>query len=160
SPVPTSVVALTRADAREQLVALVDGLARDLVIPSPLASTPSADADAMAELRGGERIADEGWVELEGLVAPEVCAGLVSLVDGIVRAGLPAVFVYLHPTVLELGEIVRRRTSELLGARYELVEDLWAWKVEPGHGGWPPHRGIDRALLDRRAPELLNTWAA
>jgi hypothetical protein len=159
-PLPTAParVALTRADASEQLIALVDELAGDLAISSPLAST--AGRTTMAELGGAERIAAEGWVETQGLVAPDVCASLVTLVGRIVDAGLPAVFVYLHPVVLEIGELVRRRTSELLGTRYELVEDLWAWKIEPGHGGWPPHRGIDRALLDRRAPELLNTWVA
>jgi hypothetical protein len=154
-----SPAALTRADASERLAALVDGLARDLDLPSPLASTPVGVATT-AELRAAERIAAEGWTELEGLVPTHICASLVTLVGRIVDAGLPAVFVYLHPTVLEVGELVRRRVSELLGARYELIEDLWAWKIEPGHEGWPPHRGTDGALLDRRAPELLNTWVA
>lgn len=153
-PARRSPVALTRADAPEQLVAFVDGLARDLDLPSPLALAP------VAELRAAERIGSEGWIELEGLVPAHVCASLVTLVSRIVDAGLPAVFVYLHTTVLEVGELVRRRASELLGARYELIEDLWAWKVEPGREGWPPHRGIDDVLLDRRAPELLNTWVA
>jgi hypothetical protein len=158
-PARTSPVALTRADAPRELVAFVDGLAQDLDLSSPLASA-RADVKSTAELRAAERLASEGWTELAGLVPAHVCASLVTLVGRIVDAALPAVFVYLHPTVLEVGELVRRRASELLGARYELIEDLWAWKIEPGHEGWPPHRGIDDVLLDRRAPELLNTWVA
>lgn len=107
-----------------------------------------------------ERLADEGYGELRDIETPERCAALVRGIDGVLDAGLPAVFVYLADPLWTLGERLRAELSSSLGHRYRLMADVWAWRIDRGRRGWPPHRGWASALLDRRAPELVNVWVA
>jgi Phytanoyl-CoA dioxygenase (PhyH) len=126
------------------------------------AVAPSAGPDEAA----GDRAA-AGWLAKEGFaVVPNVACGttcerLVDAIERLTAAELPATFVYLFDEPWRLGEQLRARVSAMLGRRYELVEDVWAWRIAPGSGrGWPPHRGIAEPILTRDAPELINTWVA
>jgi hypothetical protein len=109
---------------------------------------------------------DVAWLEREGhgrlhdIETPERCSTMVRAIDGLLAAGLPAVFVYLGDPLWALGERVRARISELLGRPYHLIADVWAWRIERGERGWPPHRGWSTRVLDARAPELVNVWVA
>ncbi len=116
--------------------------------------------------RAGANQPDHDWLAREGFsvltdAAPrEACAALAEAVEALHACELPAVFLYAFDQPWRLGERVRRRISAAAGREYRLVEDVWAWRVAPGGGGWPPHRGIDEARLERDAPEILNVWLA
>ncbi len=71
------------------------------------------------------------------------------------RAGLPAMFVYLFDQPWRLGEEVCARVSAMIGQRYEVVEDVWAWRIAPGNG-----RGLASASRDRRAAPRSRCAAA
>lgn len=102
----------------------------------------------------------EGYVVLREAESLDRCRRLVTGIAQLVAAGLPAVAVYAFDETWQLGERVRARLSALVGQEYVLLDDAWAWQIEPGHGrGWPPHRGWVEPL-DRIAPEIINVWVA
>jgi hypothetical protein len=108
-----------------------------------------------------EGIGRDGFGTLEAAVSAGTCEQLGLAIDRLVSLGLPAMFVYLFADPWAAGDAIGERVSKALGRRYELVEDVWAWRVAPGIGrGWPPHRGIPTPVLVRDAPELLNVWVA
>ncbi len=103
----------------------------------------------------------EGFALLPNALPAASCARFCESIERLTAAGLPATFVYLFDEPWHLGEEIRSRVSAMLGRRYEIVEDFWAWRIPPGEGrGWPPHRGLTEPRLDRDAPELINTWIA
>ena len=130
--------------------------------PADPGLTRSAYADAYApeDKEGKPWLAREGYVVLHEVESAELCARLVTGIATLVAAGLPAVAVYGFDEPWQLGERVRARLSALVGHEYVLLDDAWAWQIEPGRGrGWPAHRGYVEAL-DRTAPELINVWVA
>jgi hypothetical protein len=106
-----------------------------------------------------EALTTEGYTQLPMCLDDEPRNGLVTIVDRLLDAGLPAVFVYLTDAMTELGRQLERSVSDLLHEQYVVIDDVWAWRIARGTAGWPPHRGIAK-LLDRQRPELLNTWVA
>jgi hypothetical protein len=102
----------------------------------------------------------DGFAALAGVLAEPAALALAAAIDALRARELPAAFLYAFDETWALGELVRARISALTGHTYTLVEDVWAWRIAPGEGGWPPHRGIGHARLDRRAPEILNVWIA
>lgn len=120
------------------------------------APTPCLEADA----------GEHGWLIRDGAAIlrrgaeARVCAALVHAIEALSSRELPASFVYAFDEPWVIGEHLRDRTSRALGRDYVLVEDVWAWHIPPGSGGWPPHRGTSQFLLEREAPELLNVWVA
>lgn len=106
-------------------------------------------------------VASRGFAPLSAAAPLATCAGLIDAIERLIAAGLPGMFVYLFDEPWVLGAQLGARISAILGRRYEVVEDVWAWRIAPGNGrGWPPHRGIAEPLLARDAPELLNIWVA
>jgi hypothetical protein len=116
------------------------------------------DDPAAAKRRGG--LAEEGFAGLGSIAAPATSAALVRAIDALRARDLPAVFAYAFDEAWAIGEEVRARVSATIGREYRLVEDVWAWRIPTGTAGWPPHRGIAHALLDRDAPEIVNAWVA
>lgn len=137
--------------------ALLRGLCPELTVGGS-GDAPTRVADDSAE---GPWLAKEGFVILPEAAAADLCARLLDGIERLTAAGLPATFVYLFDETWRLGLQVGARVSAMIGARYEVVEDVWAWRIAPGTGrGWPPHRGLAAPLLDRDTPQLINTWVA
>jgi len=86
-------------------------------------------------------------------------APLRDAVEILHSAGLPLVALYAFDATWALGVAIAQAIGDALGAHYDLVSDFWAFRIQPGHDGWPPHRGASN-LLDRERPELLNVWVA
>lgn len=131
---------------------IVAGRRHDLP-PLPLALADTAEPAAV------EGSFARGHVVLRGLVDGRACAELERAVDRMLEAGMPAVAVYADASLFALGRRVARAVSAALGQAYALVDDFWAWKIPRGQSGWAPHRGT-ADLLDRDAPEIVNTWIA
>jgi hypothetical protein len=126
-----------------------------------IARGPSISAREVPVARPNEvaSIAHEGLAFLRGAAEAEAPA-LSEAVASLAAAELPPVFLYVFQDAWTLADRLRERISALLGAPYRVVDDAWAWQIEPGKGrGWPPHRGVP-TLLDRRTPELVNVWVA
>lgn len=100
-----------------------------------------------------------GWATLGEVASAAVAGRAVRAIGALRAADLPAVLVYAFDELWTIGETVRARVEAMLGTRYVLVEDVWAWEIPPGRAGWPPHRGWSERL-DRARPELVNTWVA
>ncbi len=105
-----------------------------------------------------ERLVEDGHGQLPQIEAADRCAAMARAIDGVRAAGLPAVFAYVADPFWSLGERLRAELSTLVGRTYSLMADVWAWRIDPGDRGWPPHRGWASAVLDRAAPELINVW--
>ena len=156
-PPSTSVESLLR------LVGSAEGLASiaaDLEVTAGVLSGGSSGDESGADANASAWLAPEGFSVLASLAERARCAALIAAVDALAERHLPAVFVYAFDEPWVIGERIRRRISALSGHDYRLVEDIWAWRIPPGSGGWPPHRGIADVLLDREAPEILNVWVA
>ncbi len=147
--------ALLRRGDRAAAGAVLAALAPALSI-GPVRRTPSVGAPRDREALA--RITDEGLGVLEKVALDEMAA-LSDAVRALVATGLPAVFVYAFAETWALAERVRARISAAMATEYSVVEDAWAWQIDPGERGWPPHRGVGM-LLERSAPELLNVWVA
>lgn len=116
---------------------------------------------AAADFHTASGVERRGFARLPNAATATACAPLVAGIERLTKEGLPAMFIYLFDEPWRLGEMLRERVSSLIGARYEVIDDIWAWRIPPGRGrGWPAHRGIAEPLLARGAPELLNTWLA
>jgi hypothetical protein len=113
-----------------------------------------------AEENRREWLIRDGFAALPGVLAEPAALALATAIDALRARDLPAAFLYVFDETWALGERVRARISALTGHAYEIVEDVWAWRIAPGEGGWPPHRGISHAHLYRQAPEILNVWVA
>ncbi|MBX3207364.1 MAG: phytanoyl-CoA dioxygenase family protein [Labilithrix sp.] len=113
---------------------------------------------ARARPDAAESLNRRGWLELE-LADASSCERLVEACERLHAEQLPPVALYAFDEVWELGRAVRDGVTAALGTQYELIEDLWAFRVPPGSAGWPPHRGVYRRL-GRQQPEYVNTWVA
>lgn len=105
-------------------------------------------------------LAHEGIATLPEAADAKLCVALLGAVEQLRENELPAVFVYAFDEPWAIGEQLRQRIAAQVGREYRLVEDVWAWRIAPASGGWPPHRGIVDVRLDREAPEVLNVWVA
>ncbi len=147
-----------RADA-------ADILLERLRVTTQLAVSDQIEVNALREpalVSPSERIRleSEGHLVVDEVASAEEVHDLSRAIDAVVADGLPPVFVYLGDLLWTLGDRLCSRVSSLLGHRYDLIEDAWAWRIEPGARGWLPHRGWSARVFDRRAPELLNAWLA
>jgi hypothetical protein len=135
-------------------------IATDLRIgqPGPLPNAHVASPEA--ELAERTWLLRDGFARLAAVVPPLVSGALVRGVRALRARGLPATFIYAFDEPWAIGERVRERLSAVTGHTYAVVEDVWAWEIPPGEGGWPPHRGIRHVRLDREAPEIINVWVA
>lgn len=153
------------AMAVEELLRLVASPAKMLEIAPAEALSPSLrSGPARPPLGDGaavrSRLHREGLGLEPGVASREVCAGLVAAVAALHARDLPATFVYAFDRPWLIGAQACASVTALLDREYTLVEDVWAWHVPPGSAGWPAHRGVSHALLDRDAPEVLNVWVA
>ena len=139
--------------AQARLSALAPGLTIGRAAPPP-PEPPSRDGASAGWL------SEEGFATLPDAAPPATCTRLVECIERLRAAGLPAMFVYLYDEPWRLGEALSARVSSMLGHPYEVVEDVWAWRIAPGSRGWPPHRGLAEPLMARDAPQLVNTWVA
>ena len=159
---PYSVPVDRPVDRLQELLALtgsaraMGSIGAGLTIGGLGMASKANDAD-LAERRW---LAQDGIAGLRGAVERDVRDALVSATDALAARGLPACFVYAFDEAWAIGEALRARIATLTGREYRLIEDVWAWRVAPGTRGWPPHRGISHACLDRQAPEVLNVWVA
>jgi hypothetical protein len=156
SPPPASS---TTIDGLLRLLGSADELAKLAPALTISASVPVATGGAPSpEATMG--LAAEGFASLTRTI-PDGLAEALVLAAGALRArDLPASFLYAFDAPWTIGEQLRERIGTMLGGAYLLVEDVWAWHVPPGSGGWPPHRGIADVQLDRERPEILNVWIA
>ena len=146
---------LRGAELRQRLAALGPMLS----LGSTTSSRPGSAGDVDASAAG--RIAREGFVRLRAVAPTSVCDQLAEGIARLTTAGLPAMFIYLFDEAWHLGEAISARASAMMGLRYVIAEDVWAWRIAPGAGrGWPAHRGIATPVLARHTPELLNSWVA
>lgn len=113
---------------------------------------------ARARPEAAESLSGRGWLEL-AVTDRASCEHLVEAMERLCAEQLPPVALYAYDEVWALGAAVRDGVTAALGTSYELIEDLWAFRVPPGSAGWPPHRGV-RQRLARRQPEYVNTWVA
>ena len=144
---------LASEGARARLTALAPTLT--------LAGPAGPVAEHLVDGVDGTWLAREGFAALHQAASVELCGRMVDGIERLVVAGLPAMFLYLFDEPWALGLRIATGVSAMLGRSYELLDDAWAWRIEPSTGkGWPPHRGISEPILEREVPELLNVWVA
>jgi hypothetical protein len=105
-------------------------------------------------------LAKHGFAAARAAIDLEASIAVARGIEALRKQSLPASAVYAFDEPWILGEQIRQQMSHRLGHEYRLAEDVWAWHVPPGQGGWPPHRGVYDVRLDRDAPEILNVWVA
>jgi hypothetical protein len=149
----------TTIDGLVRLLGSAEELAKlgpGLTISASIPATPAGPASP--GLAAG--LAAEGFGAIARAAHDAPCAALVRAAAALRAQDLPASFLYAFDEPWAIGERMRARIEAMLGRPYLLVEDVWAWHVPPGSGGWAPHRGIADVRLDRDVPEILNVWIA
>ncbi len=104
-------------------------------------------------------IEGRGFTRVATLLPPSAQTKIAEAIERLVASGLPPLFVYAFEELWRVADALQTTTSALMGARYVVIEDFWAFRVPPGKTGWAPHRGVN-VMLDRHAPEYLNAWIA
>jgi hypothetical protein len=92
----------------------------------------------------------------DGLVAPEVALAMRRAVLAVTDAGLPPVFAYVFDALWEPLSVLAPFANASLGP-FDVLADVWAFRIEPGASGWPPHRGF---VEDTPQCTTLNVWIA
>lgn len=126
------------------------------LVELPSVSSPADAVDVADALR------QWGWISAPHAIMRVEAKVIAAAIDALAGEGLPPLFVYAYPAVWAIGARIAERISRALGARYDFIEDAWAFRVPvgPAHAGWPPHRGSYELSIDRAAPESLNVWIA
>ncbi len=145
----------------------------DGLVPVPAAGSGAPDALRPAGWWHEQRphMVEEGYVELEGAVPLADAGALAYGIDRLVRAGEHPLFVFVYDAAWRILERLAPLCAAVLGHEFEVLEDFWAWKIdpiatgdarEPGTGrGWPPHRGwYDAVTRDDGLPAMMNLWVA
>jgi hypothetical protein len=129
-----------------------------LQVSAPLRSQPTFPAPTERDQR--RCLAADGFAAVRSAFEERTSAALARGIEELHKRDFPATFLYAFDETWLLGEAIRSQVSQLVGREYRLVEDVWAWRIPPGEGGWPPHRGVYDVQLARDAPEILNAWVA
>lgn len=104
-------------------------------------------------------LAREGFLRIAH-AAPSP-SSIARAIEALAAEGVPPLFVYVFDEVWAIGAAVAAAVAEAASARYEILDDAWAFLVPAiaGRAGWAAHRGVYEPL-DRAAPEVLNAWVA
>jgi hypothetical protein len=147
---------LRGADAPARLVERIRALSADL--DGNLDRTADDGLAADASL-GRSTLVTRGYARTSPLAPATSCARLVTIIERLVDAGLPAVCAFVTDLAVSLAPALERVVSTYLGEAYAVIDDAWAWRIPQGASGWAPHRGTETPLV-RERPELVNAWVA
>ena len=99
----------------------------------------------------------EGYFVVPGLLRPDEADALRDAVDALAAANVPALFVFVYDeawNALSRARDLVRAT----GTAYDLLADVWAWRIPLGARGWDVHRGTSVDAREGWAPAVLNLW--
>jgi hypothetical protein len=136
--------------------ALRPGLSIESVEPTAKFEVPGL-ADLMAELRF------EGYLNVPGVVPPEVFTALHACVKCLHERGIPLPFAFVYDQFWQLFQRLSGLLETILGTGYRALPDFWVWYVQPSEEakGWGPHRDRVVPTVDRNnSPHSLTLWVA
>jgi hypothetical protein len=134
-------------------------IAPRLALTESIASRPPRAKPALGYER--ERLLEEGYACLPGVLDREEAAELAFAVRSLVEAGIPPLFAYVYDEMWAIARRLEPAVQALVGPGAALLEDFWAWLIQPGHAGWRPHRGWSQLVRQGGGPPaLLNVWIA
>ena len=114
--------------------------------------------DYLAQLR------DEGYLQWDHILPPELVSLLSSTVINLHNAGINPSFAFVYDIFWSVARRLRQIVAPILGDDYRQLPDFWIWYIDPARqeAGWRPHR--DRIhcnpLLDDGMPRSLTVWTA
>lgn len=137
-------------------------LAPELHIDGPAAITTTA-LDPRAASAARATLSKHGYFSLSSVVSRSRVDLLASATRALYDRKVPTCFLFAYDEAWALGFELEDALHAVLGSRYHLVPDVWAWLIEPiaTRRGWRPHRGT--YVDDRRAdgaPSVINLWLA
>ena len=104
-----------------------------------------------------QAIEREGYFVVPGLLAEDEANALREAIDALSAANVPPIFVFAYDeawsAVARARDLVRTT-----GTAYDLLADVWAWRVPLGARGWDVHRGTAEDSREGWAPAILNLW--
>lgn len=135
-------------------------LGTGLTLPGSPAKGSDAPASALPADGLGDALRAPGFVRLPGVVPTARAADLAEAVDALAAHGLPPTFVLVFDEAWAAFDALVERLARALGP-VEPLADAWAFRVEPGGSGWPPHRGLAEPVTGPDGlPTLIDTWLA
>jgi hypothetical protein len=108
-----------------------------------------------------ERMRTEGYLQARDERLAEWAPRLAAAVARMQSRGLPPPFVFLFDEAWAAFHRLHGQLADILGPRYQILPDFWAWHIEPSPSGagWTPHRDRGyRSLGVGRAPLSLTVW--
>lgn len=124
---------------------------------APLVISPGAARGARESLDA------HGWFSIESLVPAREIANLARAVEALDASAIPTCFLFAYDEAWSLGFAIAAALEAVLGARYGLAPDVWAWLVPPiaGRSGWRAHRGTyEDERRPNACPKVINLWLA
>lgn len=106
----------------------------------------------------------EGYVQVGGLFDRDRALALAQNIVHLRARGLLPVFALVYDEFWWLAKRLNPLLSNVLGAGYAQLPDVWAWHLDPAteERGWAPHRdkAANDCLTDAGAPKSVTTWIA
>ncbi|HEY8616126.1 phytanoyl-CoA dioxygenase family protein [Phenylobacterium sp.] len=125
----------------------------------PNARSNGLGADAMSRARARMRL--EGYFGEHDPELERLAPRLADAVSRLVRAGIPAPFLFVYDEAWTAFHRMSGLLADLLGPDYRVLPDFWAWHVDPAaeQAGWRPHRDKGgKALRADGTPISLTIW--
>jgi hypothetical protein len=124
-----------------------------------LAQAPSVKP-LMRETATRELVAD-GFTCLGQILSLEEAKALASMTSGLVAAGWPAAFLFMHARVWEIPQRLDPWLRATLGEEYEPARAVWAWHVasDKANSAWPPTREYSTPTVGANGdPQSITVW--
>lgn len=135
---------------------------RSLCPALTISDTSTSPVARIPDLRSlSATLRDEGYINLPEIFPSDTVSLLREGIQRLVDRGVPPPFAFVYDEYWTIFQGISTHLSEVLGAGYQMLPDIWAWHVKPSNdaSGWPPHRDRPKGTLDPdNTPRALTVW--
>jgi hypothetical protein len=129
-----------------------------LAVDGDVVATPESSPVSLGDRL--DRLCREGYCDLPRIVDVAAAEQMAAAIDNLGARGVPPVFAYVYDAFWDPLASLAAPVAAVLGA-FDVLDDVWAWRISAGTSGWGPHRGqsiAERSPTGR--PVMLNVWIA
>lgn len=125
-----------------------------------MADAPPLSEEEKAACR--RLIREEGYLQTEPRLPPELLAALHQGLERVVQAGFPPLFALVYDEIYWAFSYFDPVIRALLGDGYRLLPNFWVFYIAPGAVGARPHRDTEYpgAVDAEGVPTVLTLWIA
>ena len=110
---------------------------------------------------GRQRLVQDGYAYCPQVISKDMSDRLVRAIERLASHRLYPVFIAVYDEIWLILNALSSLFTEVLGERYAILPDIWAWSLGPNDKGWGPHRDrLVPVLRDDGHPNSITVWVA